>query len=336
MQLLLRRNFSTHLILAGWPLSVAAAISIVWGKELYLDYALVANAGYLLASLLDWGGVNARVLLNKTENIENVWLNKAIFFSVLSIIVGVLFSKLEIVLFAVAAFTNPQWIYIAYNEQKKYNKVLFWSRIILISTFFFPNFLIILPIGLTATNVLLIVIINIKLRLSKYNEIEQYFIQGFSFFISKLSTSLWMYLPLLIISRFSTYEYLAYVDKFYQIIVASSVPIVLTQLKGDVNLTRSRFSFYSRFLSLTFIVLCSVTVVFNLDFSVLYFMFGTALFFLAVFGQGWIRHSHVHELNMTYAISTLLILFLSYIFPQVLLMYPIFFVTNVYARFRLH
>ena len=282
---LLRHNFSTHVILAAWPLSVALVISIVWGKEIYLNYALVANAGYLLASLLDWGGVNARVVLNKTENIENVWINKAVVFSLLSIIIGIIFSKLEIVLFAIAAFTNPQWIYVAKNEQKRYNKVLFFSRIIIVSTFFSENFLILLPIGLIAANVIQIVIINKKFAVSKYYEIRQYFLHGFSFFLSKLSTSLWMYLPLLIISRFSTYEYLAYVDKLYQMLVASSVPIVLTQFKGQLNLSKNRFLLISRILSIIFIILCLLTLVLDLDLYILYMMFGTALFFLAVFGQ---------------------------------------------------
>lgn len=333
---LLRHNFSTHIILAGWPLSVALVISILWGKESYLDYALVANAGYLLASLLDWGGVNARVVLNKIENIENVWLNKAILFSFLSIIVGVIFSKLEIVLFAVAAFTNPQWIYVANNEQKKYNRVLFWSRIAIMFTFFSQNFLILLPISLIVINVVLIVITNHKLRISKYSEVKQYFVHGFTFFLSKLSTSLWMYLPLLIISRFSTYEYVAYADKFYQMIVASSVPIVLTQLKGQLNLSIKRFSFLGRFLSLFFIIISVFIWLFNLDFAILYFMFGTALFFLAVFGQGWIKEPRLRMLNITYAISTLIILLLSYIIPHLLLLYPIFFIINIYARIRLH
>lgn len=332
---LLRRNFSTHLILAGWPLSVAVVISIAWSKELYLDYALVANAGYLLASLLDWGGVNARVLLNKSENIENIWLNKVIFFSVSAIILGIFLSNVEIVLFAVAAFTNPQWIYVYYSDQNKYNRVLILSRIILLFTFLSPNFLILLPIGLIATNVLLILmIVNQKLRLSRISEIQQYFIQGFSFFMSKLSTSLWMFLPLLIISRVSTYEYLAYIDKLYQMTVAASVPIVLTQFKGQLNLSRSKFTIVSQLLLLTFLTICTLKVFYSLDFSFLYIMFGTSLFFLAVFGQGWIRQASVNALNNVYSISTLAILALGYFFPETLLLYPIFFIINVYARAR--
>ena len=332
---LLRQNFSTHAILAAWPLSVALVISIVWGKEIYLNYALVANAGYLLASLLDWGGVNARVVLNKTENIENVWINKAILFSLLSIIIGIIFSKLEIVFFAIAAFTNPQWIYVAKNEQKRYNKVLFFSRMILVLTFFSENFLILLPVGLIAANVIQIVLINKKFVISRYCEIKQYFLHGFSFFLSKLSTSLWMYLPLLIISRFSTYEYLAYVDKLYQMGVASSVPIVLTQFKGQLTLSKKGFLIISRSLSIFFIILSLLTLIIDLDLSILYVMFGTALFFLAVFGQGWIKKSRLNILNMTYAVSTLLILFVSYYIPQFLLMYPLFFIINIYARIRL-
>ena len=332
---LLRHNFSTHLILAAWPLSVALVISIVWGKEIYLNYALVANAGYLLASLLDWGGVNARVVLNKTENIENVWINKAVLFSLLSIIIGIIFSKLEIVLFAIAAFTNPQWIYVSKNQQKRYNKVLFLSRIILVSTFFSENFLILLPIGLIVVNVIQIVVINKKFAVSKYYEIKQYFLHGFSFFLSKLSTSLWMYLPLLIISRFSTYEYLAYVDKLYQMLVASSVPIVLTQFKGKLNLSKNGFLLISRSLSIIFMTLSLLILILDLDLYILYMMFGSALFFLAVFGQGWIKNSRLNILNMTYAVSTLLILLISYYIPRFLLMYPLFFIVNVYARFRL-
>jgi len=332
---LLRHNFSTHVILAAWPLSVALVISVVWGKDIYLNYALVANAGYLLASLLDWGGVNARVVLNKTENIENVWVNKAILFSFLLIIIGIIFSKLEVVLFAIAAFTNPQWIYVSRNEQKRYNKVLFLSRIIMVLTFFSENFLILLPIGLITANVIQIVVINKKFAISKYCEIKQYFVHGFSFFLSKLSTSLWMYLPLYIISRFSTYEYLAYVDKLYQMVVASSVPIVLTQFKGQLNLSKKGFLLISRSLSIIFIVLSLLTWILELDLSVLYMMFGTALFFLAVFGQGWIKNSRLTVLNMTYAISTMLIVFISYYIPQFLLMYPFFFIINIYARIRL-
>lgn len=332
---LLRHNFSTHVILAAWPLSVALVISIVWSKEIYLNYALVANAGYLLASLLDWGGVNARVVLNKTEDIENVWINKAILFSFLSIIIGIILSKLVIVLFAIAAFTNPQWIYVAKDEQKRYNKVLFISRIIILSTFFSENFLILLPIGLIAANVIQIIIINKNFAISRYCEIKQYFVHGFSFFLSKLSTSLWMYLPLLIISRFSAYEYLAYVDKLYQMVVASSVPIVLTQFKGQLNLSKIKFLIISRSLSIIFIIFSLLTWILDIDLSILYIMFGIALFFLAVFGQGWIKKHQLNTLNMTYAISTLSILFASYYIPQFLLMYPVFFIINVYARIRL-
>lgn len=329
-----RSNLITHLILAFWPVLLALLITILWNKEIYLHYGILANTAYLISSIIDWGGVNARLINNSNIHVLQAWLIKISIGFILSLLGGMIFDKIEISLFTIAAFSNPQWLYVKYDNQKEYNSIVFWGRILALTTIQSSNFMILLPSTMILLNAILLLRLN-RLNVSLFQKkvnLTMYLKDGFTFFLSKSSTTLWMYLPLLILTKIEKVWYLAYVDKAYQLIVLSSIPVVLTQIRGHIKLSHRIMKITGLIVGFI-IALTTLSYVFlkpNIIF--LYSNFSLSLLYLSIFGQGWIDKINIKKTNIVYSVSSLCFLGLCFYDTRLFVIFPLFFIFNFFYR----
>jgi hypothetical protein len=335
----LKTNIKTHAILAIWPLLLAVIVTIVWGESKFKDYAIAANTGYFAGSLLDWGGTNFRILFNKRNQILSFWILKVSFLALIAFILSFFLDFTSELAFMVAIFSNPLWVYVDIGEQATYNKFLLYSRIVCLALLFTPGFITLVPIAFILFNIIL------TYKLKKYFEYESfkyitensifYIKHGLSFFLSKISTSAWMYLPLLILSTKTDSALLPYLDKLYQMAVTATVPFVLTQLK------------LGNFLSRKIMIVTGLTlIIFNL-FPIIFSNYGSEeiilfyaalsflLIYLSVFGQGWVLPEKTIWINCVYFFTTLITLFVwQYYNSNIYALVGLFFVINFLIRIR--
>jgi len=284
----LLNNYVVHFFQVSWPLLVAMIITFFHSKKDYTDLAILMNTGYFIGGLFDYGGVNHRILyLSKNSKWWSILLLKIIISSILFF-----FFDFVKVLFAISVFLNPLWIYTDCLKQSSFVNYSLLLKFISLPLLFLSNFII--PFSIAQVIIFLILNLIVFKDLNKSFELKQsniflgYLTTGFSFFISKISTSFWLYIPLVLFSSIGlANENIAYFDKVYQLFLLSTVPITLTFLKS--NNTDFIFNSIKKYIPYVFIFLIVNFLTRNLIGHQIssYINLTIGMMFISFFGHGF-------------------------------------------------
>lgn len=332
-----KKNFIIQVIQSGWPLIVLITISFFHSKNAYADLALILNLGYLIGSVVDFGGVNHRILNYSAEN-YNDWLI-ILFIKVFLLCFMFLFYNPSVILFAFSVVINPLWIFTNENEQKKFINYVLIGRLIsfplLLTSNFIFNYALVQSIVFIILNVIYFKKKKLQLNFHFIPLLIKYFKSGFSFFLSKFSTSFWLYIPFIIISKSEYFSNnYAYLDKLYQLSLVSIIPVTLTMLK--VN-EKDKFSSHLNFINITVITCFVCIIVFNSFIGSIvstYLILIIGMPYIGFLGHGMARSKKQLDLqNLSIFILTIIFGSLLYFFQNLMFMFVIIFVSiNVLLR----
>lgn len=336
---LLKLNYLVQLIQSAWPIGVLLLVTIFHGKDSYSDLAIALNYGYLIGALIDFGGVNHRMIFF-SKNHYNQWKNILLFKIVLCFLLF-FFLDFEVVFFALSVIINPFWVYTNENLQHKYIKYSLIGRFITLPIFLFEDF--ILPYSMAQVFIFLILNvlifkINFKDRLSDLavkKSILNYYKTGFSFFTSKASTSFWLYFPLILISSLPDYnENIAYLDRLYQFSLLLITPLTLTLLKIDKkNIYTQKINMLNIFVAIAFLVCLTHLNVFG-DYISTYFVLIPGMAYISYLGHGLaVNKKQISLQNYSMSIFSILFGVILYFFDEAIFsVIFIFLTTNIVTR----